>query len=217
MTVKEIGGEMEFDRTTEYFRENIEWQLFVDGVELLGPQLNERNLRFLKAKVIEHSLCSYGKKPNDMINIDQEGRDIYVSSLMDFTEVKFEKNSMYTPTGIRKKLIGKDLTLLNSKGTNRHIGLPNHYASSLLILDSRGAAIVRKPTPDMLSMKGDSIKFNGAKWEETEILFEYSDYAPSTLYEELSKRQQNLIKKSIEKIIQNFVKMVRSKSKLKEK
>lgn len=208
---------MEFDRAIEYFRENIEWQLFVDGVELLGPQLNERNLRMFKATVIESSLCSYGKKPNDMVHINQEGRDIYVSSLMDFTEVKFEKHSMYTPTGRRKKLIGKDITLLNSKGTNRHRRLPEHYASSLLILDPRGAAIVRKPTPDMLSMKGDSIKFNGAKWEETEILFQYNDYTPSMLYKELSKREQNLIKDSLEKTIQKFVKMVRSKSKLKEK
>ena len=208
---------MDFEKTVAYFRDKVFWQLYVDGIEWIGPQLNERSERFFKAKLIEKSLCSFCENPNDMVHVDQEGRDLYVASLFDFTEVKFEKHSMYTPKGKRKGLIGKNLTLLNSKGTNKHKKLPDHYANSLLILDSSAAAIVRKPTPEKLLFEGDSIKFAGVGWDEAELLFQFNDYKPSILYKDLAEDQQNLIKKSIDEIVVNFVKLVKSESKWKDK
>lgn len=208
---------MKFKKILEYFQNEIEWQHHVDGVERLGPQLDGRGERFMKSKLLEECLCLCVKRPKDMVWVDKCGRDLYIKSLDVFVEAKFHKYCMYTLTGKRKKTVGRGVKLYNSNGTNSLKCLPNKYASSVLLLESRGAALMRKPDCSMLNFKGDSIRLNGLEWDETNILFGFNDFEPSVRYENMTHEEQNCLTDILEDIPIRFFQTVIQNSKLTNK
>lgn len=204
---------MGFRKTAAYFRHQVAWQHHVDGVERIGPQLDGRMERFMKSKTVEKCLCLYGKIPDDIVYINHNGRDLYLKSLNCFAEVKFEKHSMFTEKGNRKNLIGKGMKMFNSNGTNKYKSLPEHYARYILILDSRGAALARRPGPEMLDFKGDSIELKGFEWDDVEVLFGFQDIEPSVRYSALTKEEQNFWTDKLDELVADFTKIVIASSK----
>jgi len=204
---------MSFKQVVEYFRSEMPWQLHVDGVERLGSQLNEPSERFMKSRVIEKSLCVYNKIPDDLVWVNQKGRDTYIKSIDEFVEIKFQNNLMYTKKGNRKKIVGKDIKLLNSNGTNKRTGLPIDYADNILLLEARGAALLKKPGPEMLKFNGDSITLTGVRWDEVEVIFGHKDFCPSVLIDELAEEEKNFMRGGMDALIEDFARIVMKNSK----
>lgn len=206
---------MSFDSIYKYLKENVDWQSHVNRVEFMGPQLNGRNDRFKKAEILERAICNSCRISGDMEWKNENGRDIFVHSQKEWLEGKYQSNSIVTAALNRKHKIGKNITLMNSRGTNKRRELPDDYASYLLIMDSRAAVLLKKPEPRQIQVNGDSISLLGLSWEEVKVIFDAKDYAPSFTYESLSREEKNFFAREQQNTMVRFDQLVRSKIKKK--
>jgi hypothetical protein len=72
--------------------------------------------------------------------------------------MKYTEDVLYTEKSRVPRINAQSITLMNSKGTNNHTGLPDEYADFILIVGKRGAAIIDKPTlGNYIKINGDSI------------------------------------------------------------
>jgi len=133
----------------------VNWEAFFSMVNDLGSQLNERQLRFLKARLIESAISrmSHGAiEWVDKIGQDHQFQDIRI-------ETKFATNSLTTSKGAEKKG-GKtsEIKLTNTLGSSDGRSLPDTF-DYLLIVDTDACAIVArdKLLPNVTS-NGDGLK-----------------------------------------------------------
>ena len=138
----------------------INWQKFHGVCESLGNDLNDPQWRFLKAVVFERGIASYSKGKLVYVGNEMQGCDFIVPSLADLKiEMKYVSNCLYGTAKVPKlKAMCTGITLLNSKGTNKHLNLPDSYADYLMIVDMKGAAIISKHTlRQYVTSNGDSL------------------------------------------------------------
>lgn len=135
--------------------EEINWTSFFTMVKDLGAQLNERQLRFLKARLIESALA---KMSNGKLEwVDDIGQDHQYGDTR--IETKFMTNSLTTAKGDFKKTNRtSEIKLTNTLGSSEGRDLPDTF-DYLLIVDTNSAAIVSrdKLLPHVKS-NGDGLK-----------------------------------------------------------
>lgn len=154
----------------------INWQRFATLCSSLGNELNDQQWRFLKAVFLENAVAEYSNGMLVYVGDEKNGCDFVVPSLNNVKiEMKYTTEALYSgkKTTIRDKC--KNITLLNSKGTNTHSNLPDSYADYLLIVETRGAALVSKETlKKYVVSNGDSLSAI-VPTSELNIIFEPSD------------------------------------------
>lgn len=133
----------------------IDFARFSRQVKALGDQCNDRQWRFAKGLILELSfeMCSNG----NLKYISQLGRDfIMVNYNNTSLEFKFEQKPLFGKRGNMAKHINP--TLMNSRGTNKHVELPPGYADYLVYATPNGALLFDKATVSKyLKVSGDSI------------------------------------------------------------
>ena len=122
----------------------INWQKFHGDCESIGRDFNDPQWRFLKAVVFERNVASCSQGKLVYVGNEMKGCDFIVPSLSDLKiEMKYVSNCLYGTAKVPKlKAVCTGITLLNSKGTNKHLNLPDSYADYLMIVDMKGAAII---------------------------------------------------------------------------
>lgn len=131
--------------TVEKVLQSVDWQRFNKLCTALGSELNDQQWRFLKAAFLERAVASYSNNLLVYVGDDKNGCDFIIPSLNNATvEMKFTAEALFNPKKMVPKEKCKAITLLNSKGTNTHLNLPESYAQHLLIVEARGAAFVTK-------------------------------------------------------------------------
>ena len=135
--------------------EVVNWEAFFSMVNDLGSQLNERQLRFLKARLIESAISrmSGGKVEwVDNIGQDHQFEDVRI-------ETKFCTNSLTTSKGALKKgRITSEIKLTNTLGSSDGRSLPDTF-DYLLIVDTDTCAVVsREKLLPYVTSAGDGLK-----------------------------------------------------------
>ena len=127
----------ETESVAKELKEDVNWDGFFQLVEDLGSQLNERQLRFLKARLIEMTIAFLSKniKWFDEIGWDHKLRNIRIST-------KFQKNSITTPKGMWKKTGRTNyIKLTNTLGSSEGRTLPKTF-DFLMIVDTDCVGLV---------------------------------------------------------------------------
>jgi hypothetical protein len=136
---------------------NINWKQFNRLCLCLGNELNDHQWRFLKAVFLERAVAAYSN--NQLTYVGQEGCDFTISSLNNIKlEMKYVADCLFTTKSLILRKNTKQITLLNSKGTNKHSKLPDHYSDYLLIVEMNGAAVISKEKLEQfVVVNGDSL------------------------------------------------------------
>jgi hypothetical protein len=124
----------------DFFRSNVDWDLFYSVVDTIGDSLNGRKDRFDKSDLFELSMRVFSDGKIEYRN--EEGRDLYIPALEVFCEMKYSENSLFTGRGKMRE--SELLTLVNTMGNRDEISLPSGYAPYVLAVGSRGCAVVAK-------------------------------------------------------------------------
>ena len=140
-----------------FLQKEVNWTKFVSLVSSIGSQFNDVQWRFLKAVVFEKAVETFSDKK--LVYVAQLGCDFIIPSLDNAkVEMKYTEDVLYTEKSMVPRINAQSITLMNSKGTNNHTGLPDEYADFILIVGKRGAAIIDKPTlSNYIKINGDSI------------------------------------------------------------
>ena len=135
---------------------NVDWGRFSRLCTSLGSELNDHQWRFLKALFLENAVAQYSG--GMLTYVGETGRDFVVPSLNLSVEMKYTSEALYSGKKTTMRENCKEITLLNSKGTNTHKNLPDTYADYLLIVEQRGAAIISKENlKKYVKANGDSL------------------------------------------------------------
>jgi len=149
---------MTMNKVADELKSGIDFARFAKQIKALGDQCNDRQWRFAKGLILELSfeMCSNGK----LKYVSQLGTDyILVSYNNTSIEFKFEQKPLFGKRGNMSKTINP--TLMNSRGTNKHIVLPSTYADYLIYATPNGALLFDKATVSKhLKVSGDSITGN---------------------------------------------------------
>jgi hypothetical protein len=135
--------------------EVVNWEAFFSMVNDLGTQLNERQLRFLKARLIESAIARMSKGKIewvDNIGQDHQFEDVRI-------ETKFCTNSLTTSKGLLKKSqVTSEIKLTNTLGSSDGRSLPDTF-DYLLIVDTDACAVVsREELLPFVTSAGDGLK-----------------------------------------------------------
>jgi hypothetical protein len=138
---------------------NIDWQRFHNLCISLGTELNDSQWRFLKSIFLEKAIAEYSNKILVYVGNEKNGCDFIIPSLNNASvEMKYSTESIYKEKSFALREKTKPITLLNSKGTNKHLNLPDNYAEYLLLVDTYSAAIISKEKlKNYVSSNGDSL------------------------------------------------------------
>ena len=155
---------------------SINWQKFHELCLLIGNDLNEPQYRFLKAIFLENAVAQYSNNQLSYVGNEEHGCDFIVKSLNNLKiEMKYTTEALFSGKQLLLRKKTKQITLLNSKGTNTHTNLPDHYSDYLLIVEMKGAAIISKEKlKKYVSMNGDSLSAI-IPTEELHIIFTPND------------------------------------------
>ena len=124
---------------------SIDWQRFVNLCASVGNDFNSPQWRFMKAVIFETSLEVYSNGKLKYVGEEETGCDFRVPTLNNVKiEMKYTEEALFSGKQTTSRNMCKSITLLNSKGTNTHSNLPEHYADYLLIVERRGAALISK-------------------------------------------------------------------------
>lgn len=136
----------------------IDWQKFHNLCMSLGNELNDMQWRFLKAIFLEKSVEFFSDDQLTYVGNEKQGCDFIVPSLNNLKiEMKYANEVLFNRKLLLKKNT-KQITLLNSKGTNVHSNLPINYSDYLLIVEMNGAAIISKEKlKEYITVNGDSL------------------------------------------------------------
>ncbi len=138
---------------------NINWKKFNKLCLSIGKELNDPQWRFLKSVFLEKSLEVFSDKLLCYVGNEEKGCDFIVSSLDNIKiEMKYTEGALFGGKNMILRNNTKQITLLNSKGTNKHKNLPDSYADYLLIVETYGAGIISKETlKKYVISNGDSL------------------------------------------------------------
>mgnify|MGYP005636970081 CR=1 FL=1 len=133
----------------------VNWEAFFSMVNDLGSQLNERQLRFLKARLIESAISRMSNGTVewvDAIGQDHQFEDVRI-------ETKFCTNSLTTAKGdLKKGRITSEIKLTNTLGSSDGRSLPDTF-DYLLIVDTDTCAVVsREKLLPYVTSAGDGLK-----------------------------------------------------------
>lgn len=145
--------------------EKVDWEGFFSMVNDLGSQLNERQLRFLKARLIESAIA---RMSNGAIQwVDKIGQDHQFEDCR--IETKFCTNSLTTNSGsLKKGRVTSEIKLTNTLGSSDGRSLPDTF-DYLLIVDTDAVAVVsREALLPYVTSAGDGLK--------AKIPFEHLDF-----------------------------------------
>lgn len=136
----------------------VNWQKFHNLCVNIGDELNDPQWRFLKAVFLEMAVSKYSNNLLTYVGNEQKGCDFIITSLNNVKiEMKYTENCLFNSKNNLKKFT-KQITLLNSRGTNVHINLPENYSDYLLIVEMNGVAIISKQELEKyVNIHGDSL------------------------------------------------------------
>lgn len=135
--------------------DKVNWEAFFSMVNDLGSQLNERQLRFLKARLIESAIARMSG--GEIEWVDQIGQDHQFKDTR--IETKFCTNSLTTAKGdLKKGRITSEIKLTNTLGSSDGRSLPDTF-DYLLIVDTDTCAVVsREALLPYVTSAGDGLK-----------------------------------------------------------
>ena len=180
---------------------NVNWQKFHNLCISIGKELNDPQWRFLKAIFLENAVAEYSNNKLSYAGDKEKGCDFRVESLGNTKiEMKYTEECLYNKK-YQLKQTTKSITLLNSRGTNTHLCLPEDYSEYLLIVEMNGAALVSKEVlQKYISVNGDSLTTK-IPTDELHIIFEPNEIVQLTEKKELNIK--STIMNTIIQIIQN--------------
>ena len=180
---------------------NVNWQKFHNLCISIGKELNDPQWRFLKAIFLENAVAEYSNNKLSYAGDKEKGCDFRVESLGNIKiEMKYTEECLYSKK-YQLKQTTKSITLLNSRGTNTHLCLPEDYSEYLLIVEMNGAALVSKEVlQKYISVNGDSLTTK-IPTDELHIIFEPNEIVQLTEKKELNIK--TTIMNTIIQIIQN--------------
>ena len=186
-----------------YIMKSINWQRFVNLVASVGADFNSPQWRFMKAVIFETSLEVYSDAQLKYVGEEETGCDFKIPGLNNIKiEMKYTEEALFTASKTIPRDICKSITLLNSKGTNTHANLPEHYADFLLIVERRGAAIIAKEKlKKYVVSNGDSLSVKIPSNELT-FVFTPNDVVQPTITTNINIKQTILA--SINSAISKF-------------
>jgi hypothetical protein len=140
----------------DFLRANVDWARFARLTKALAEQLNNGQLRFLKARLFEKAVEKYSN--GTLRYVDENGCDFLIIGLNNIRlEMKYTANGIYTPAKGELKKSCK-IKLTNSHGTNKHLTLPSYYADYLMFVSESGAILFDKNTlQSHIDPEGDGI------------------------------------------------------------
>lgn len=150
-------------QVADEINKEVNWTGFFNLVNDLGPQLNDRQMRFMKARLIEKSIANLSQniKWVDRVGQDHQLRDIRI-------ETKFATNSITTSKGKWKKnQCTSDIKLTNTLGSSAGRALPMTF-DFLMIVDTDCVALVAYESIKVVST-GDGLKAS-IPYEDLEIV-----------------------------------------------
>lgn len=143
---------MNTESVAKKLSKDVNWSGFFQLVKDLGPQLNERQLRFLKARLLEKAIANLSKNVEwvDEIGCDHKLHDIRI-------ETKFSTNSITTTSGKWKKSNKtSEIKLTNTLGSSEGRSLPETF-DFLMIVDTDCVGLVAYKDINAVS-NGDGLK-----------------------------------------------------------
>lgn len=183
---------------------SIHWQKVHELCVSIGNELNDPQWRFLKAVFLENAVADYSDNMLTYVGDKEKGCDFKITSLDNLKiEMKYTQECLFTMKN--KKLTLRDktkqITLLNSRGTNTHLKLPEHYADYLLIVEMNGAALISKEDlQQYVSVHGDSLTAT-IPTEQLHIIYQPDDIIIMTEKKNLHIKETMM--NTIIQIIQN--------------
>lgn len=183
---------MNTKQLAEELNSDINWDGFFNLVNDLGSQLNERQLRFLKARLIEKAIANLSKNVKwvDKIGQDHQYRDIRI-------ETKFASNSLTTKSGAWKKnKRTSEIKLTNTLGSSEGRSLPETF-DFLMIVDNDCVAVIAHEDIKTTS-NGDGLKAR----------FSYDDLEFVTINKNMlvEKKQINILEK-LDSMLEEIIKV----------
>ncbi len=147
-------------QVSEFFKAHVDFARFARLTCALGDQVNDAQLRFIKALVFEQSVEEYSG--GKIKYVGQEGCDLIVPELGDArVEMKYVENALYTTSRKQLREQTGGIKLMNSMGTNTHKVLPAGYADFLIFIGNQGAMLFdRKTLEEHIDPGGDGISAN---------------------------------------------------------
>lgn len=144
----------------DFFKKNMDFKRFARLTKALGDQLNDAQLRFIKALVFEQSMEDYSK--GKIKYVGKEGCDLIIPELNDAkVEMKYVEDALYTSKRKELREHTGGIKLMNSMGTNTHKSLPPNYADFLIFIGNQGAMLFdRKTLSAHIDPGGDGISAN---------------------------------------------------------
>ena len=138
---------------------NIDWQKFHNLCSSIGSELNDAQWRFLKAVFLENAVASYSNSQLTYVGNEEVGCDFFITALNNLKiEMKYTTEALFSAKKFTLRKNTKQITLLNSKGTNTHANLPDTYSDYLLVVEMNGAAIISKEKlKKYVTSNGDSL------------------------------------------------------------
>ncbi len=144
----------------DFFRTNMDFSRFARLTKALGDQVNDAQLRFIKALIFEQSIEEYSS--GKIKYVGEEGCDLIIPALGNAkVEMKYVENALYTTSRKQLREQTGGIKLMNSMGTNTHKVLPAGYADFLIFIGNQGAMLFDRATLDAhIDPGGDGISAN---------------------------------------------------------
>jgi hypothetical protein len=180
----------------------IDWQKFHDLCSSIGKDLNDPQWRFLKAIFLESAVASYSNNQLTYVGNLEQGCDFRVTNLNNLRiEMKYVEGCIFSGKKLSQKKTTSEIKLMNSNGTNTHVGLPDTYSDYLLIIDLNGAGLISKEIlQNYIILGGDGIKAK-IPVDELHIVFQPSDITGTN---KKVLRIKEIFMDTISKIINNI-------------
>jgi hypothetical protein len=155
---------------------SVNWDKFHQMCMCIGNELNDSQWRFMKAIFLENAVAIYSDNKLTYVGDKEKGCDFRIKSLNDLKiEMKYTEECLFGGKNLTLKKITKQITLLNSRGTNTHFNLPKDYSDYLLIVEMKGAALISKEIlQKYVTSHGDSLTAK-IPTDELYMIFEPSD------------------------------------------
>jgi len=180
----------------------IDWQRFHNLCVYIGKDLNDPQWRFLKAVFLESSISEYSNNVLTYVGDTHQGCDFIVEILNNVKiEMKYVEGCIFSGKNLTLKKSTSEIKLMNSNGTNTHVGLPTTYSDFLLIVDLNGAGLVSKEIlQKYITIGGDGIK---AKIPTNELNIIFTPSNISQTIEKKDLRVKEIFMETIHKIIKS--------------
>jgi hypothetical protein len=197
--IEEELPEMKYNRVIEIMK-NVDWQKFHNLCKSVGNDFNSPQWRFLKATILEKAVAKYSGGMLRYVGEEERGCDFIIESLNNVKiEMKYTEECLFGGKEKRLKNTTKQITLLNSRGTNTHLNLPETYSDYLLIVEMNGAALIHKEAlEEFVVSNGDSLSAK-IPTNQLHIIFNPRDINQTQEFEKIYIKQTIL--ESIERVL----------------